>query len=144
MTVPDHPFQMRNDAQQRATRSCQRCGRVPEVHPPAPVSGARNLDLERELFDQAGRLVHLEVDRFADFAAARAGTGPIRDHQMRDWFRELREELGDGGNYGVWGAIDLIGDDRPGAQIAQHHLMRAVANLVAAWEELRVAEGALR
>lgn len=68
----------------------------------------RDLHFERErTAEAASALTAVRPDRLIEFAELRAGHGPVRDIETRDFGRELLEELADARNYATWWARQL-------------------------------------
>lgn len=53
-------------------------------------------------YDAARGIHHLEPAVLVDLAELRAGGGPVRSIDIRDFVQEVREELSDARNYLVW------------------------------------------
>jgi hypothetical protein len=69
---------------------------------PAPN---RDTAFERAWTTQAAETVHVDAEGLNDFAELRAGDGPVRDLETRDFGREIVEELADARNYLTWRAL---------------------------------------
>lgn len=68
----------------------------------------RDIGFERRWTALAAASVHADGARLSDFAEARAGRGPVRDLAMRQFAREVLEELADARNYLVWWVEQVI------------------------------------
>jgi hypothetical protein len=115
--------------------TCVRCGR--QLSGPRP----RNIDLERNLTDQAGTAAGLDplsaesLSALADHRALPGGVLP-----GRDLVQEVREELADARNYLCWTIEEnhagyLSGDPLASERVAK--AMDALSHVVAAWQALR-------
>lgn len=92
----------------------------------------RDTALERELTLEAGGLAGCRgaAEQLAMFAEGRAGTGPVLDLHVRDFRRELLEEIADGRNYAIWDwlqALELQADD------GGTHALQTLVHLTAAF-----------
>lgn len=62
----------------------------------------RDFGSERTWTIRAGESRRVSVAQLVAFAEDRAGAGPVRDLETRDFGLEVREELADARNYLVW------------------------------------------
>lgn len=139
MTI-DHYFEPYTNG--RSPNSCQRCGRVPSVHPqPSPEVRRDTLGEEQIMLGAASTLVAYP-EEYVRRAMARAHPTPVQDFVARDLDQDGIEEALDGGNYSTWGIQQLDHQAIDPETASQKRTLRAQAlsHFAAAYECLRQAQ----
>lgn len=85
-----------------------------------------------EAFSQVARSALPNPDALTDFAQVRAHDGPV---EVRDFPREMREELADFANYASW-AVRNIAAGGEDYGVPQDRVLRALSLVTAAYAEL--------
>lgn len=91
-------------------KACLRCGRVERLHP--EPARQRDVNAERAIAFQVTQEDDFtppdrSIKPVLQFAHKRAHPGPVDNHEGRDFFVDVLEELADAVNYAIWGLQQL-------------------------------------